>query len=873
MRRRASFRIGSWIGSGVRGRGAFGIALAVGLAASSILHAGAALAQGRPAVKLPSPALARSIDAAVELWRQNDFAGAVAAYERVLAATRAELGDDHEQTAIQAYSLGLVAEAAGRLDIAERAFRENVAAGEKVYGRDHAAITQGLQKLAEVLIAQGRPGDAEVFLKRSLAILGGILGADHSFTSSTHAGLGAVHLARGDANAALESYRVAVRLLTEKPETQTLARHVMDNEVRRQIGTFTGLVDAAWLAQRAGGAVDRLAEESYAASQRSWTTSAASALARMSSRLAAGGSELGKRIRKQQDAAERVIALHQEDSRELARWSAVQRADPAYSAVLAEFVQASTAQNRDNAPFVKRQTELVAALQAHLAKCPPGQKKSGCEKAIAERDQITKELGELSQQTSRHAGDIMEVHRRMEAAEAKLPGHAAFTAARKARIDEQVRLEREVTAERKAIVAAFPDYVALTEPQPLTQAETARALGPDEALVTLLVGTKASYVWAVSRERSAWARIDAGRAALAEHVTALRQGLDPLASVPGSAMPAFDLARAHALYRLLLAPVQTVIRGKSRLVLVPTGPLTSLPFQVLVTEPPAAGLAQAEALKRASWLVRSHATAVLPSVPSLAALRRVGAELKAAEPFLGVGDPVLNGPSAPAASGQSRAGATALAAVYRNGVADLRALRDLVPLPETAAELRAIASALDVSEDKLLLGQAATETRLKQTPLDRFRILHFATHGLVSGELSGLAEPALVLTPPFRASETDDGLLTASEVAGLRLGADWVVLSACNTAAGSDVGADALSGLARAFFFAGARALLVSHWAVNSAATVWLTTETFKRLAAEPQLGRAEAFRRTMLSMIDAGQPPSSWAPFVIVGEGSERRR
>ncbi len=129
-------------------------------------------------------------------------------------------------------------------------------------------------------------------------------------------------------------------------------------------------------------------------------------------------------------------------------------------------------------------------------------------------------------------------------------------------------------------------------------------------------------------------------------------------------------------------------------------------------------------------------------------------------------------------------------------------------------------------------------------------------------------EPALVLTPPPVATEADDGLLTASEIGTLKLDADWVVLSACNTAAGDKVGADALSGLARAFFFAGARALLVSHWSVYSQAAVQLTTRTFANLAVNPRLGRAEAFRRAMLSVIDEGMPPSYWAPFVVVGEG-----
>jgi CHAT domain-containing protein len=152
-------------------------------------------------------------------------------------------------------------------------------------------------------------------------------------------------------------------------------------------------------------------------------------------------------------------------------------------------------------------------------------------------------------------------------------------------------------------------------------------------------------------------------------------------------------------------------------------------------------------------------------------------------------------------------------------------------------------------------------------------VVYFATHGLVGGEIARLAEPALALTIPKEPTELDDGLLTASEVAQLKLNADWVVLSACNTAAGEKPGAEALTGLARAFFYAGARALLVSHWQVDSDSAVRLTTSTFDALKKDPAIGRAEALRRAMLAMIeDPSSPwnayPDYWGPFSIVGEG-----
>src|SRR6202030_3841030 len=142
---------------------------------------------------------------------------------------------------------------------------------------------------------------------------------------------------------------------------------------------------------------------------------------------------------------------------------------------------------------------------------------------------------------------------------------------------------------------------------------------------------------------------------------------------------------------------------------------------------------------------------------------------------------------------------------------------------------------LGADDKAIVLGQAATQTAVKAMSADgrlaRARVVHFATHRLIAGEQRGLAEPALVLTPPADEAAAsalqDHGLLTASEVAALKLNADWVVLSACNTARSDQLGSEALSGLARAFFYAGARALLVSHWPVYSDAAVRLTTTAF----------------------------------------------
>ena len=210
------------------------------------------------------------------------------------------------------------------------------------------------------------------------------------------------------------------------------------------------------------------------------------------------------------------------------------------------------------------------------------------------------------------------------------------------------------------------------------------------------------------------------------------------------------------------------------------------------------------------------------------------------------------------------------------GVDRTRISEALPQLPDTADEINAVAQKLGVAKGDLHLGREANEAKLKRLPLADYRIVYFATHGLVAGDIKGVAEPSLALSLPRTASIADDGLLTASEVAQLKLNANWVVLSACNTAAGDKPGAEALSGLARAFFYAGARALLVSHWAVNSAAATRLTIATFDVLKSEPGAGRADALRRAMLEyMNDTSNPlnayPALWGPFSVLGEGVAR--
>ena len=185
------------------------------------------------------------------------------------------------------------------------------------------------------------------------------------------------------------------------------------------------------------------------------------------------------------------------------------------------------------------------------------------------------------------------------------------------------------------------------------------------------------------------------------------------------------------------------------------------------------------------------------------------------------------------------------------GIFDVN-LANLPRLPDTAEELRAIAAALGVDPATTLkLGKDANERVVKATKLSAYRIVAFATHGLMADDIDGLDQPALALTAPRVAGITGTGFLTMEDILTLKLNADWVMLSACNTGAGAGEGAEAASGLGRAFFYAGARTLLVTNWSVHSQSARALIADVFRRQASDPKLTRTEALRRAMMGLLD----------------------
>ncbi len=443
----------------------------------------------------------------------------------------------------------------------------------------------------------------------------------------------------------------------------------------------------------------------------------------------------------------------------------------------------------------------------------------------------------------------------------------------------------------------FPQYAHLINPVSPSSKDARDSLNPGESLLSIYTGRDQSFVWAVPYEgKVVFATAPLGKKEIEIMVDRIRSTLEPNAKTLGD-IPPFDLETAYALFQTFFEPVREAWKNAKSILVVPHGALNRLPISLLPTEKiklPADKDILFENYKQVPWLMRSHAVTVLPSVSTLILLRAAPHGEHAQLPFVGFGDPYFNEQQASTAVETKKALQIASSKQPEDfalrGLTIKRVQTDqldsahinvLPRLPETAEEIRSMALAMNADPVRdVFIGEHANEQQVKTMDLSGYKVIAFATHGLAPGDLDGLLQPALALSSPKVACIDGDGLLAMDEIFSLRLNADWVVLSACNTGAGKEEGAEALSGLCRAFFYAGTRALLVTNWPVETNSAKALTTDLFKGMAQNPLLTRAEALLQSKLSLIDeAGHidpesgkllfsyaHPIFWAAFSLVG-------
>jgi len=452
---------------------------------------------------------------------------------------------------------------------------------------------------------------------------------------------------------------------------------------------------------------------------------------------------------------------------------------------------------------------------------------------------------------------------------------------------ELERLTREFNSLENQIRTSSPRYAALVRAEPLTLAEVQqKVLDDSTALLEYNLGAQQSYLFAATKSTLTIHRLPS-RAAVERQAIELRQLLVPagarraiaginVESTRGLALGAPSTASAnvsayttaaHALYKTVVAPAAALV-GERRMLVVPDGALNYVPFESLVTN------AQGADYSALSYLVKTNEIAYAPSASVIAVVRQTARRdaSRAGGSMLLVADPVFDASDARAKNSAPSA-ETARDAVrgltLGSALADVTNLKGklkLVRLDGTRSEAEEIAKLARAGggQADVWLDFDANEANLHGRKLDNYRVVHFATHGLLNAERPQFTGLALSLVGQTQA----DGFLRVDEVFNLRLGSPLVMLSACETGLGKERRGEGVIGLTRAFMYAGAPTVGVSLWSVADKSTAELMPEFYRRLLAG-EGGAPAAMRAAQLSMI-AGKrysAPFYWSPFVMVGD------
>lgn len=452
------------------------------------------------------------------------------------------------------------------------------------------------------------------------------------------------------------------------------------------------------------------------------------------------------------------------------------------------------------------------------------------------------------------AARLNDIRRRREtAAQAVRDGIPASADA--AGLEEEERKAQAALANKEGdLQAAAPNYDQLIQ-QAISADDVLKTLKPGEAFASITLTPDGGFVFLLHDGTVQLGRVAGGAKVVDKLVQKIRAGMEPTT-------PAFDIKSSQALYKAVFGDVERSLDGVKAFTVAPSGSLLSLPFGVLLSGPADPG-----SLGAAPWLVKRMAIGHVPSAGNFVALRRVAGGSQAPRAWFGFGDfrPVSLAQarrSFPASCGDS---------------AELMA--KLPPLPSAKQELEFARRVLGGGSEDELLGPAFTARSVKGQNLINYRVLHFATHAILPSELKCQSEPALITSAPAGAPDASGALLRASDLEQIKLDADLVILSACNSGGpdGSLGGGESLSTLARSFFYGGARSLLITHWEVSDQAATFMVVETLRRMRLDPGLGTATALREAqneILSRAGGTLPaefahPFFWAPFALIGQAA----
>jgi len=772
----------------------------------------------------------------------------------------------------QLMTLGRELNQAENYAAAEEAYRAALAQQQRLLGADNPDTVGAVLGLAVNLSNQGRAQEAEAQFARAALLAPRAADPTVPARLDHYRGLAAQNAGRyDDAIALLQS---AERRYVALLPASTLAGSGTDTtgltdpnagtallglvETRRNLGLALGRVDRA-----AEGA--EMVRDSRRLLRQARLEPGSTMLARSLRSEAVAGPEADSAAQLNAAARRFAIALPGERPEALTLFLAGARAGDARRVDALASFRAGAAILRARrialpVPLVVPYLDaLDAEARANPASAPALRAEMFAAAQLAQRSDTVRFVQQASARLGVAGGDprVAEAVRRFQDAEQTLRGLFAErdSAGASPALDGRIAEAQATRAEAEAgVAAAAPGYRQLLL-STVEAAPVAAALLPGEALVTMLLGRDYSWVMALRD-----GQVTAARATLTESearrlVTRIRAGVVDANGQPGN----FDVAAAAALHAALLAPLEASLAGADTLIVVPDGPLLALPFGLLLTGP-----ADPASLGAAPWLIRRHAVVHMPSPQTLLTLRATSAASAAPGAYLGFGDFV-----------PPNAAQLARTFPVDRCAADARLAAGLGRLPGTRIEVELARRLAGGGPQDTRLGAAFTAASLRAPEIGQRRILHLATHALLPGELSCLPEPAIVVSTAPGAADASAAFVPASALLALKLDADLVILSACNTGGpGGAGGGEALSGLARAFFYAGARGLLVTHWAVDDSAAALTVAEALDR--QQQGAGTAAALQGAQVLILnEAGKRlpaafghPFYWAPFALIGDG-----
>jgi len=417
-------------------------------------------------------------------------------------------------------------------------------------------------------------------------------------------------------------------------------------------------------------------------------------------------------------------------------------------------------------------------------------------------------------------------------------------------------VKKKITNQRRIVLKKLNLSNVSNFSEEITLEDIQKNLNEDQGIISYFIDSFYLYIFSITNEDIRFKKIKIKNKKIKSHIQKI---INTVKVNNSNRLKDFNFNHSNQLYDLIFKPIEATIENKRDLIIIPHKALMSLPFEILTKDK----IKQSNKIdyQKVKWVGKKYSISYYPSIYSFYNLQKIKSKNNE-NSFVGFGDPEFSSKKDIKLASKTDYSKLTMS----RGVADADEIRKLSELPETSDELKFIANIFK-GKSKLYLRKDFDEEKIKSLDLSNYKYISFATHAIVADQIDNISEPGIILTPPKKSTKINDGILTVSEIERLKLNSDIVILSACNTASeDGSPNAEGLSGLTSAFFQAGTKSMMVTHWDVETNSAVTLTTGTFDKMKGLKNLSKA--MHKTKIEMMNDPKTshPLFWAPFVLIG-------